>query len=100
MLLNDSIQNFTADQFVKLAEKIEVLVKANEQVISSADAVNFKPWASYLDQLKDQSDHLASIAESFHMAGDDEALEILAFVANETQSAGCGSENLVGSMHA
>jgi len=100
MLLNDGLQNLPAEQFTILAAKIEALVASNDRVIVSSDSVNFKPWAGYLTQLKAQSDHLASIAESFRMAGDEEAIDILASAAEEMQSAYYGSENLVGTMHA
>lgn len=100
-LLSDSAQDLSPEQYASMAEKIENIVRENETVITSAASIGFKPWATYLEQLKDQSEHLAGIAESFRMACDDESLTILASAAMEMQSGhSIGSGSLCGAVHA
>jgi hypothetical protein len=101
MLLQPEAQDLDPEQYGALAAKIEGLVASNERVITGALSIEFRPWAGYLAQMKDQSEHLAGIAESFRMACDDESLTILAEAAMEIESGYLDqSRKLVGTMHA
>ena len=86
LLTRPDVQDLGPQEFASLAESIERLVVSNQTVIESARSVGFRPWAANLALMEDQAEHLASIAESFRMACDEEALEILAGMAREVQT--------------
>lgn len=86
MLLAPECQDLSEEQFAAVAGKIEKLVDTNERMVTAARCINFRPWKAYLDEMEDQSVHLSGIAESFHMAGDDEALSIFADTVRQISS--------------
>lgn len=87
--------------FAALAEKIEHVVRTNENVVAMALSLQFRPWEKSLEEMQNQSEHLESIAESFRMACDDESLDILADFARIVDSENSyGSGNLVSTVHA
>jgi hypothetical protein len=90
MLLDPRVQDLGPEQLNHIATKLERLVHINESIVDSATGFDFKPWKGYLATLSDQAEHLASIAESFRMACDDESLAVLAGLAN--QAATCNLE--------
>lgn len=82
-LQQPAFETLTPAQYAEMAERLEKLVSLNDGMIPRARSIGISHWKPLLDQMEDQSEHLAGIAESFRTACDDEELAILAEMASK-----------------
>lgn len=85
-LVDGDFSTASPDSMGSLAKSISELVVAEREILDRAYAlpatITFC-WGSSLRRLESQSNHLDSIAESLHLAADEEATSLLAFAAQQ-----------------
>lgn len=70
MLRDPDLMNWESSDLLKMADKIEHLVSANETVVEGAKAFHFAPWEKLIGQMESQTEALDSLAETLRINAD------------------------------